>query len=52
MASQTSFHGTLRTYSEEVFSRIVEAMKGFNQGMEQAYHCQIDFACHLLTHLF
>ena len=45
MASQTSFHGTLRTYSEEVFSRIVEAMKGFNQGMEQAYHCQIDFAC-------
>ena len=45
VASQTSFHGTLRTYSEEVFSRIVEAMKGFNQGMEQAYHCQIDFAC-------
>ena len=45
VASQTSFHGTLRTYSEEVFSRIVEAMKGFNQGMEQAYHCTIDFAC-------
>ena len=45
VASQTEFHGTLRTYSEEVFSRIVEAMKGFNQGMEQAYGCTIDFAC-------
>lgn len=45
VASQTEFHGTVRTYSEEVFAKIVEGMKGFNQGMEQAYGCTIDFAC-------
>ena len=45
VADTTSFHGTVRTYSESVFQRIVEAMQGFNEAMEKAYGCQIDFSC-------
>lgn len=45
VADQTSFHGTIRTYSEQVFQSIVEAMKGLNDGMEKAYGCRIDFSC-------
>lgn len=45
VADKTSFHGTIRTYSEEVFQDIVEAMKGFNEGLEKAYGCQIEFSC-------
>lgn len=45
VADQTSFHGTIRTYSEEVFQNIVEAMKGLHLGMEKAYGCQIEFSC-------
>ncbi len=45
VASDTSFHGTVRTYSEVVFNDIVEAMKGYNKGMELAYNCKIDFNC-------
>ena len=45
VADQTSFHGTIRTYSEKVFQDIVDAMKGYNEGLEKAYGCQIDFSC-------
>lgn len=45
VANETSFHGTVRTYSEKVFQRIVEAMQGFNEGLEKAYGCHIDFSC-------
>lgn len=44
VAQTTSFYGTVRTYSEDVFERIVEAMEGLNEGIEKAYHCQIDFS--------
>lgn len=45
VADKTEFHGTVRTYSEEIFQRIVEAMKGLNEGKEKAFGCQIDFSC-------
>lgn len=45
VADKTSFHGTVRTYDENVFAQIVQAMKGFNEGVQQAYGCQIEFKC-------
>lgn len=45
VADKTSFHGTIRTYDENIFDQIVKAMQGFNAGMEQAYGCQIEFSC-------
>lgn len=45
VAEKTAFHGTVRTYDEKLFNRIVAAMKGYHQGMEKAYGCQIDFSC-------
>lgn len=46
VGSQTVFNGTVRTYSEAVFDRIVKAMEGFNKGCEESYGCKIDFMCH------
>lgn len=45
VAEKTFFQGTVRTYDEALFNRIVAAMKGYHQGMEKAYGCQIDFSC-------
>lgn len=45
VADKTAFHGTVRTYDENVFAKIVQAMKGFNEGVQQAYGCQIEFKC-------
>lgn len=45
VADKTSFHGTVRTYDENIFAQIVQAMKGFNEGAQQAYGCQIEFKC-------
>lgn len=45
VAEKTAFHGTVRTYDEKLFNRIVAAMKGYHQGMEKVYGCQIDFSC-------
>ena len=45
VADKTSFHGTVRTYSEAVFQKITDTMNVINQGMEQTYGCTIEFSC-------
>lgn len=45
VAAETEFHGTVRTYSEEVFMKIQKQMKAINQTMEQTYGCEIEFQC-------
>lgn len=45
VADQTTFKGTVRTYSEDVFKKITDTMQAINQGMENTYGCKIDFSC-------
>lgn len=48
VAGQSEFHGTVRTYNEEVFDTIKKAIININQGMENTYGCSID--CSLISH--
>lgn len=45
VADQTTFKGTVRTYSETVFKKITDTMEAINRGMEQTYGCSIEFSC-------
>lgn len=45
VADQTTFKGTVRTYSETVFKKITDTMEAINHGMEQTYGCKIGFSC-------
>ena len=45
VADQTTFRGTVRTYSETVFKKITDTMEAINHGMEQTYGCTIEFSC-------
>lgn len=45
VASECEFHGTIRCYSEQVFSKIVEDIININKGYELAYGCTIKATC-------
>lgn len=45
VADKTTFKGTVRTYSEAVFKKIVDTMQAINHGMEESYGCKIEFSC-------
>lgn len=45
VADRVEFKGTLRTYSEAVFTKITDTMQAINKGMENTYGCKIDFSC-------
>ena len=45
VAKECEMHGTMRTYSEDVFNFLVKKMEDFNKGAEISYGCKIDFSC-------
>lgn len=45
VAGETSLHGTLRVYDEQIFDDVVSCMHHIHQGLEIGYHCQIDMTC-------
>lgn len=45
VASSVSMHGTVRTYSDEIFAKLMEHIEAIHQGAEKAYGCQIDWSC-------
>ncbi len=45
VADEVCFHGTIRTYDEEVYTKITQAIKAIHVGMERTYGCQITASC-------
>ncbi len=45
VASTVEMHGTVRTYSDEVFAMLMKHIEDLHQGAEKAYGCTIDWSC-------
>ncbi|MFV0394482.1 MAG: M20 family metallopeptidase [Coprobacillaceae bacterium] len=45
VADYAEFHGTVRTYDEDVFMRINKAIGGIHESMENIYGCDITWSC-------
>lgn len=45
VANKTTMHGTVRTYSDDVFKEISSQIKKINASMESIYGCQIECVC-------
>ncbi len=45
VASTCELHGTVRTYSDEIFDLLMQKIDGIHKGAEQAYGCKIDWSC-------
>lgn len=45
VASTCEMHGTVRTYSDEIFNLLMDKIDHLHQAAETAYGCQIDWSC-------
>jgi hippurate hydrolase len=45
VASTCELHGTVRTYSDEIFDLLMKKIDAIHKGAETAYGCQIDWSC-------
>ncbi len=45
VASETSMHGTLRCYDEEIFQKVTTYMNDIHTSLERMYGCKIEWSC-------